>query len=374
MKEYSVEKDVVDIRSLLVPSNEEPFCIIGNIAVDPSKIGITHELVVKIYESVLMNRMLDNKILSLQRQGRLGPYIASTGEEGSIIGSAYALKTTDWLFSSYRELGAHLVRGLNIDLVLAQLFGNSNDLSKGRQMSNSWCSRELNIVPTAAPIGAYLPVAVGAAMASKIKHERIGFLTYFGDGATSSSDFHVAMNFAGVYKAPIVFFCRNNGWAISVPVTKQTSSRTLAVKALAYGFDGLRVDGNDALACYVATSWALDKARRGEGPTLIEAVTYRIGAHSSADDPRRYRSDEDVKNWLARDPLSLLKTHLTKEKLWDEKKESSLAEDYEQTISKAVDRQEKTSPLPPEKLIFEDVYASMPESLREQQKEFSAMG
>jgi pyruvate dehydrogenase E1 component alpha subunit len=316
--------------------------------------------------------MLDSKILNLQRQGRIGPYIASTGEEGAIIGSAYALKKDDWLFSSYRELGAHIVRGLSIDLILAQLFGNSNDLLKGRQMSNSWGSRSLNNVPTAAPIGAYLPVAVGAAIASKIRGDAIGVLTYFGDGATSSSDFHVAMNFAGVYRAPVVFFCRNNGWAISVPLTRQTASRTLAIKAVAYGFDGIRVDGNDALACYALTSWALEKARKGGGPTLIEAQTYRVGPHSTSDDPSRYRNENDLKEeWSGRDPILLLKSHLIERKLWSEAYESDLVSEYEDMISKAVERQASTSSLPPERLIFEDVYYEMPWHLREQQREMN---
>jgi pyruvate dehydrogenase E1 component alpha subunit len=330
---------------------------------------MTDDLSISIYKTLRLNRMLDAKILSLQRQGRLGPYIASTGEEGAIVGSAYALNKDDRLFTSYRELGAHIVRGLSIDLILAQLFGNSNDLLKGRQMSNSWGSQSLNDVPTAAPIGAYLPVAVGTSMASKIKGDHIGVLTYFGDGATSSSDFHVAMNFAGVYKAPIVFFCRNNGWAISVPLTKQTASKTIVIKALAYGFDGVRVDGNDALACYALTSWALEKARKGGGPILIEAVTYRIGPHSTSDDPKRYRDEDDLKSVSYRDPISLLKSYLTNRKLWNDKNESNLVSEYERMISDAIERQELTSPLPPQKLIFEDVYSEMPWNLREQRNE-----
>lgn len=361
----------LDIQALLGKQDHEPFHLIGGNLQDLERLGVTDDLSIKIYKSVLLNRLLDSKILSLQRQGRLGPYIASTGEEGAIVGSAYALKSTDWLFSSYRELGAHLVRSLPIDLVLAQLFGNSNDLLKGRQMSNSWGNRSLNTVPTAAPIGAYLPMAVGAAMASKIKHDNNAFLTYFGDGATSSSDFHVAMNFAGVYKVPIVFFCRNNGWAISVPLTKQTASKTLAIKAAAYGFDGVRVDGNDALACYAVTSVALERARNGGGPTFIEALTHRMGPHSTADDPKRYRNEEELKNWTVRDSISLLKGYLMQRKLWDEATESNLVVEYEKMISAAVKRQESTPTLPPEELIFEDVYSDMHWNLKEQREELS---
>jgi pyruvate dehydrogenase E1 component alpha subunit len=351
-------------------SQELPFHLIGPEAQDLQRFGITDELSISIYKTLKLNRMLDTKILSLQRQGRLGPYIASTGEEGTIVGSAFALKKDDWLFSSYRELGAHIVRGLSIDLILAQLFGNSNDLLKGRQMSNSWGCRLLKSVPTAAPIGAYLPVAVGTAIASKIRgEEKIGVLAYFGDGATSSSDFHVAMNFAGVFRAPIVFFCRNNGWAISVPLSTQTAAKSLAIKARAYGFKGIRVDGNDPLACYALTRWALETARSGGGPTLIEGLTYRIGPHSTSDDPKRYRSEEDLKEWSNRDPISLLRSYLNQRRLWDEKAESDLILQYEKLISEAVEQQMTTLPLPPEKLIFEDVYFDLPWNLKEQQKE-----
>ncbi|MGI0079157.1 MAG: thiamine pyrophosphate-dependent dehydrogenase E1 component subunit alpha, partial [Nitrososphaerales archaeon] len=197
----------------------------------------------ELYRKMALTRQLDTKILSIQRQGRVGPYVPCAGEEAAMVASAFALQREDWLFSSYRELGAHLTRGLSVDLVLAQLFGNSNDLLKGRQMSNSWGSRELNSVPTAAPIGAYLPVAVGVSLAAKRDKRQIAVLTFFGDGATSASDFHTSMNFAGVYMTPTVFLCRNNGWAISLPVSKQTASETLAVKASAYGFEGLLVDG-----------------------------------------------------------------------------------------------------------------------------------
>jgi TPP-dependent pyruvate/acetoin dehydrogenase alpha subunit len=229
----------------------------------------------------------------------------------------------------------------------------------------------LKAVPTAAPIGAYLPVAVGVAMSLKLKREENAVIAYFGDGATSSSDFHVAMNFAGVYKAPIVFICRNNGWAISVPLSKQTSSNTLAIKAYAYGFEGLQVDGNDALACYASTKVALEKARRGGGPTMIETVTYRMGPHSTSDDPTRYRNSKDTERWSSRDPIELLKSFIMKKGLWDDSNEVTLIKEYESLISASVERQKNTPPLTPEELIFEDVYATMPENLEEQRTSFN---
>jgi len=318
---------------------------------------------------MLLTRAFDTKVLSLQRQGRLGAYISCTGEEAAIVPSAYALKKEDWMFTSYREVGAHIVRGLSIELMFAQLFGNSSDLLKGRQMSNSWGSRELNIVPTAAPIGAYLPVAVGLAMGANIKKKELAVLAYMGDGGTSASDFHTAMNFAGVFRSPIVFICRNNGWAISLPVSKQSASETLAIKAKAYGFEGIRVDGNDALVVYEATKAALEKARSGGGPTLIEVLTYRVGAHSTADDPTKYRDPKEAEAWALKDPIEILRRYLVKRKLLDEKMNKELLQEVTDIVSKAAKAQEEIPPLPPEKLIFDDVYAELPPFLLEQRSE-----
>ncbi len=326
-----------------------------------------NDKLVGIYKIMLLARALDAKIMSIQRQGRIGPYVPCTGEEGAVVPSVFSLQKDDWLFTSYRELGAHLARGLSLDLVLAQLFGNSNDLLKGRQMSNSWSNKQLNDVTTAAPIGAYLPVAVGLAMGSKLKKKNIAVLTFMGDGATSSSDFHVAMNFAGVYKAPIVFVCRNNGWAISLPVAKQTASETLAIKARAYGFEGIRVDGSDVVSVYLVARKALEKARRGGGPTFIEVLTHRAGPHSTADDPKRYRKDET--SWEGKDPLRLLKALLISKGLWSDEIDLKLHNEYEKMISESIARQEPIKPLSPKELIFEDVYSEMPWNLKEQMDE-----
>src|SRR5579875_1728970 len=376
MQSVSVDEDS-DIKEWLkshTGQEEKPYEILssGDFS-KPSQLGIDDELALSIYKTMLLCRVLDSKILSLQRQGRLGAYIASTGEEGAIVGSAFALQSSDWLFTSYRELGAHLVRKLSVDLVLAQLYGNSNDLLKGRQMSNSWGSRELNTVPTAAPIGAYLPVAVGASLGAKLRGDKIAILTYLGDGGTSSSDFHAAMNFAGVYRTPTVFICRNNGWAISVPVKKQTASETLAVKAGAYGFTGLRIDGNDSISVYQATRRALEKARAGDGPTFIEALTYRLGPHSTADDPRRYRSEKEKEEWIQHDPLKLLRSKLEKRGLWNDRLEKEETERIEKMISLSIERQEHTPPLPADELIFEDVYSEIPWNLLEQRSELRSL-
>jgi pyruvate dehydrogenase E1 component alpha subunit len=319
---------------------------------------------------MVLTRAFDTKVLSLQRQGRVGAYITSSGEEACGVASAAALRKNDWMFTSYREHGAHLVRGLSLDLLFAQIYGNSNDLLKGRQMSNSWGSKELNIVPTAAPIGAYLPVAVGCAMAITMRKENDAVLTFLGDGGTSSSDFHSAMNFAGVFKAPIVFVCRNNGWAISLPVSKQTASSSLAVKAEAYGFPGIKIDGNDATAVFTETKKALERAKTGGGPTFIEALTYRLGAHSTADDPARYRDEKrEVELWKTKDPIVRLKNLLINSmKIWTEQDDVKLLKESDQVVSEANNRQESIKPLSPSELLFEDVYSEMPEFLKEQKE------
>jgi pyruvate dehydrogenase E1 component alpha subunit len=319
---------------------------------------------------MVLTRAFDTKVLSLQRQGRVGAYITSSGEEACGVASAAALRKNDWMFTSYREHGAHLVRGFSLDLLFAQIYGNSNDLLKGRQMSNSWGSKELNIVPTAAPIGAYLPVAVGCAMAITMRKENDAVLTFLGDGGTSSSDFHSAMNFAGVFKAPIVFVCRNNGWAISLPVSKQTASSSLAVKAEAYGFPGIKIDGNDATAVFTETKKALERAKTGGGPTFIEALTYRLGAHSTADDPARYRDEKrEVELWKTKDPIVRLKNLLINSmKIWTEQDDVKLLKESDQVVSEANNRQESIKPLSPSELLFEDVYSEMPEFLKEQKE------
>lgn len=332
---------------------------------------LSEQDIVNILKLMILTRTIDSKIVSIQRQGRIGPFVPCSGEEAAMVASAYALNKDDWMISSYREMGAHLVRGSSIDAILAQLFGNSSDLLKGRQMSNSWGDKSLNIVPTAAPIGAYLPLAVGIAMAAKLKGKKHAVLTYFGDGGTSSSDFHTAMNFAGVYKSPAVFFCRNNGWAISLPVSKQTAAESLASKAVAYGFEGIQVDGNDAVAVYAATKKALDKARAGGGPTMVEAMTYRLGPHSTADDPNRYRTKAEEEKWSKKDPIESLRALLVSKKIWNEVTEKQLVEEYEKEIAKSIEKQESLTPISPTDLIFTDVYSKMPWFLEEQKKELS---
>ena len=322
----------------------------------------------RLYRLMVLTRNLDTRGMQLQRQGRIGFHVSCLGQEAAHIGSVYALKPEDWVFPAYREMGAMLCRGITITQLLDQYYANAEDVQKGRQLTNLFGVKSANYVTGSAPIATQIPHAVGAALAAKIRGDPIVTLTYFGDGGTSENDFHTGMNFAGVFKTPTIFFCQNNHWAISVPFEHQTASQTIAIKAQAYGFEGVRVDGNDILAVYRTTKEAVDKARKGGGPTLIEAVTYRMGPHSSSDDPKRYRSDEELAEWQKRDPITRLRMYLEKKKMWTEADEKRTQEETNREIEEAVQHAEKL-PKPALETLFTDVYAEMPWNLQEQLRE-----
>ena len=332
---------------------------------------IPRETLLRLYREMVRLRTLDERMMTLQRQGRVGFYGACTGQEAATLASAIALDSKDWIFPALREGGAMLLRGFPLVPYLCQIFGNSGDETKGRQMPSHMASKSVNQVSWSSCIGTQLPQAVGAAMAARIKGDRTVIAAYMGDGATSEGDFHVAMNFAGVFKAPVVFICQNNHWAISVPSGKQTASESIAVKAQAYGFPGVKVDGNDAVAVYLAVKEAVDRARTGGGPTLVECETYRIGAHSSSDDPTRYRDEKEVEQWRKRDPLDLMRGRLQSWGLWSATDEDSLKARALEEVNAAIAEAEK-KPDPPRESVFEDVYATMPWSLREQREELLA--
>jgi len=322
----------------------------------------------RLYRLMVLTRNLDIRGLQLQRQGRIGFYIGCLGQEAAQIGSGYALKPEDWVFPAYRELGTALQRGVTLKQLMNQYFANAEDLEKGRQLMNLFGVKAVNFVTGSAPIATQIPHAVGVALAAKIRGDPIVTLAYFGDGGTSENDFHTGMNFAGVYKTPTIFFCQNNHWAISVPVEKQTASETIAIKAKAYGFEGVRVDGNDILAVYRTTKEAVDKARKGGGPTLIEAVTYRMGPHSSCDDPKKYRTEQELEEWQKRDPIIRFRKYLEKKRIWSETDEKKAQEDANKQIDEAVAYAEKL-PKPALETLFTDVYADMPWNLEEQLRE-----
>src|SRR5437016_5277364 len=332
---------------------------------------IPREVLLRLYREMVRLRTLDERMMTLQRQGRVGFYGACTGQEAATLASAIALEPLDWIFPALREAAAMLLRGFPLVPYLCQVFGNSGDETKGRQMPSHMASRRVNQVSWSSCIGTQLPQAVGAAMAARIRGDRTVVAAYMGDGATSSADFHVAMNFAGVFKPPVVFVCQNNHWAISVPTSKQTAAESIAVKAVAYGFEGVKVDGNDALAVYGAVRAAVDRARTGGGPSLVECETYRIGAHSSSDDPTRYRDENEVAAWKKRDPIEALRGKLVGQGLWTALDEDTLRARVLEEIHLAIADAEKR-PDPPREDIFEDVYSTLPWSLREQRDELLA--
>jgi len=321
--------------------------------------------VLEIYRWMVTTRQLDQRLVALQRQGRIGFHVGSLGEEASIIGSAFAMRKSDWLFPCYREFGAALMRGLGLQKFMDNMFGNANDTVQGRQMPNHITSRETGFTSVSSPVGTQITQAVGFSWGAKIDGKDVASLVYFGDGATSSTDFHSGMNFAGVFKVPVVFFCRNNGWAISVPAERQTATRTFAEKAAAYGIPGVRVDGNDIFAVVSVVREAVRRGEQGLGPTLVEAVTYRMGGHSTNDDPNRYRATDDLKPWAERDPLALTRQYLERRKLWDDRAELAHIADIDQRFRAAVAAAEKTPP-PNLESIFEDVYQKPPWHLQEQ--------
>ncbi|RHW42104.1 pyruvate dehydrogenase (acetyl-transferring) E1 component subunit alpha [Neobacillus notoginsengisoli] len=319
----------------------------GNVAKPSIREKITPELAIQFYKEMIRIRQFDRKAVSLQRQGRIGTYAPYEGQEASQVGTALALGKDDWLFPTYRDHGAAFVFGHSLRNIL--LFWN------GR---NEGCVPPdgKKIFPPGIPIATQIPHAAGAALAEKMKGTTCAAIAYFGDGATSEGDFHEGLNFASVTKAPVVFFNQNNGYAISVPIEKQMNSETIAQKAVAYGIQGVRIDGNDVFAVYFETLKALERARKGEGPTLIEAVTWRYGAHTTADDPSKYRDQEEShekRNTI--DPILRLERFLKNEGLFNENDRIVFEEEAAAEIDYAVEEMEQFPAANPAD-IFDYVY------------------
>lgn len=308
------------------------------------------------YESMVLIRAIDEKALNLQRTGRMGTYASIRGQEAIQVGSAAALQPSDWFFPAFRATGLSVLRGTSIKTIYQYWSGDER---------GSVVPEGLNDFPISIPVGTHIPHAVGAAWAARYKKDMIAVMTTFGDGATSKGDFHEGLNFAGVFKLPVVFVCQNNQWAISVPLSRQTASATIAQKSIAYGFEGIQVDGNDVLAVYVTVKDALEKARRGEGPTLIECLTYRLNDHTTADDASRYRTDEEVATWRKKDPVLRLKTHIEKHFAWSQANETALQEEVDRRIAEAVTAFETTEPLSPLQM-FDTLFESLSPELQKQ--------
>jgi pyruvate dehydrogenase E1 component alpha subunit len=325
---------------------------------------ISSERLLDLYQAMVLGRRFDERLLALQRQGRIGTFPPISGQEAAQLGAVAVLKEDDWLVPSFRETAAEVWRGRSLESVI---MGN-NGFSEAATLDPPGPT-----LPVAVPVGSQMLHAVGIAWAARYRREDQVVLTFFGDGATSEGDFHEAMNFAGVYQVPLIFVCQNNQWAISIPRAKQTRSATIAQKAVAYGMPGIQVDGNDVLAVYSAVGEAVARARSGGGPTLVECITYRMMMHTTADDPRRYRSDEELEDWKRKDPITRFEVYLKRKKLLSKRKIEAIAEEVAARIQAAVEKAEDRMKTPGDPLnMFAHAYADLPPHLQAQREELAA--
>jgi len=334
----------------------------GNIVKEEDLPNLTNEELLYLYKTMLYTRIIDDKALSYQRQGRMLTYAPNTGQEAAQIGSAYAMEKDDWLVPAFRELGAWLIKGVPLRNIYLYWYGNE---------WGSFMPEGVRVLPVSVPIASQLQHATGIGMANNIKGEKNVAVAYVGDGGTSHGDFHEALNFAAVFKAPVVFVIQNNQYAISTKRKMQTITNTLAQKAIAYGMPGIQVDGNDIFAMYSATKEAIDRARRGEGPTLIEAYTYRLGAHTTSDDPTKYREELEVDEWRVKDPIARFRTYLTNKGILTDEWEEETKKDLEKEVMSTFESIENKSDTEIDD-IFKYHYAEMPAQLEEQLNEYKS--
>jgi pyruvate dehydrogenase E1 component alpha subunit len=314
----------------------------------------------RLYKTMLASRRLDERCLQMQRQGRMGTYGPSKGQEAASLGAVYAMKNADWLVPTFRETAGLLWRGWPMHTWMLYWGGYEagNEVPEG-----------VNDLPVCVPIASQMQYGMGIAWACKLRGDGDICVTFCGDGGTSEGDFHEALNFAGVYNLPLVTVVQNNQWAISIPRKAQTASDSIAQKAIAYGFDGIQVDGNDILSVYAATQEAIEKARTGGGPTLIEAVTYRLAMHTTADDPKKYRTEDEVKEWEPRDPLLRFEQYLRKKKLLDDKVQQVMDEEIDGLLKEAVQNYENYDVQPLG--FFDHIYAERTPELERQRRELA---
>lgn len=308
---------------------------------------------IALYRAMTLTRTFDAKAIALQRTGRLGTYASSLGQEAVGVGVAAAMRPSDVLLPSYREHGAQLWRGVSLHELFLYWGGDErgNDFSAARED-----------FPNSVPVASHAPHAVGVALAFRLRGETRAAVCVFGDGATSKGDVAEALNMAGIWRLPVVFVVNNNGWAISVPVAKQTAARTLAQKAIAAGIAGEQVDGNDVIAVRVAVENALGRARNGDGPTLIEAVTYRLGDHTTADDASRYRDDAEVSHHWSEEPILRLRSYLSSLGAWGKEQEEALLHECNRKVEAGAAAFLQTAPQPP-LAMFDRTYARLPADL-----------
>jgi pyruvate dehydrogenase E1 component alpha subunit len=340
------------MRQILTPS--------GDLSGEPP---VDLEMTVRLYRAMVFARAYDRKSMSLQRQGRLATYAPFEGQEAAQVGAAASLDPDDWLVATYRDAAAMWMQGYPLELLFA---GRTGHEAGGRPPDH------VNVLPPSITVGGHMLHAVGLAWAERMRGSSRIAMTMFGDGATSEGDFHEAMNFAGVFGVGVVFFCQNNGWAISLPRSEQTASETIAEKAIAYGMPGVQVDGNDLFAVYEAATAAVARARNGGGPTLIEAVTYRVGPHTTADDPGRYRSDDESAEWTKRDPLERVRIYLSERDRWNEEWQSQVEERTIEQVEQAIALAESLYQPDPTH-IFDSMFESPTDVLEEQKAELEAL-
>jgi pyruvate dehydrogenase E1 component alpha subunit len=334
--------------------------------VDPDlEPDLPDELLLKLHRAMVFSRRFDERLLILQRQGRIGTFPPITGQEASQLGAVAALRQSDWLVPSFREAPAEVWKGRSLESILLYLAGYNEGVS---------IAPDQNVLPISVPVASQILHAVGIGYGIRYRQKDDVVMTFFGDGATSEGDFHEGLNFAAVFQTPVVFVCQNNHWAISVPLSRQTRTKTLAQKAVAYGMPGIRVDGNDILAVYVAAGEAVGRARKGEGPTLIECVTYRLMMHTTADDPKRYRSEEEVDAWKAKDPVVRFQQYLVQKGILDASQIERMESDIQNEIRAAIDSAEASAKTLGDPLdMFDHAYAQMPEHLISQRNDLKAL-
>jgi 2-oxoisovalerate dehydrogenase E1 component alpha subunit len=326
---------------------------------------------IKMYDSMQFIRILDERMLAAQRQGRISFYMQCLGEEAATVGSAAALDDKDMIMAQYREQGALRYRGFSLEQFMNQLFSNEKDLGKGRQMPVHYGSKDIYYMTISSPLGTQIPQASGYAYAQKLRGLKNTTICYFGEGAASEGDFHAGLNMAAVHKAPVIFFCRNNGYAISTPANEQFKGDGIACRGVGYGIKAIRVDGADILAVYKATQMARDYALEYEEPVLIESIAYRLGAHSSSDDPSGYRSKEEEELWRKNDPISRFRLWLVKQGWLDEEADKAKSDALRQEILDALKVAEKVAK-PGIEHLMSDVYETPIPLLNEQLEELKA--
>jgi pyruvate dehydrogenase E1 component alpha subunit len=332
----------------------------GKVVNDKLEPKISKETLLKMYRTMVLGRVADEKALQFQRQGRMLTYAPNIGQEAAQVGPMAALDDQDWLVLAFREFNAMLYKGVTLEQAFLYWYGNE----RGSRYDDG-----VKVLPINVPIGSQINHAAGIAYASKLKKKDEVAIVFIGDGGTSHGEFHEGMNFASTYDAPMITIIQNNHYAISTPRHKATKAKTLAQKAIAYGIPGIQVDGNDPLAMYVAVKEARQRAVKGEGPTLIEAITYRIGPHTTSDNPKLYREDKEVEEWLEKDPIKRFKQYLISKKYWSEKKDEELHEEHKKNVIDTFKHVENTGDVELEE-IFKYTYEKMTPNLEEQMENY----